>query len=228
MGAKTLGITGGNSVVLDLATEDFVTSQGYITGYTETDTLATVVSRGSTTSSTISVVETTGGGFLFRTNSGWGSWARNGFSFANGSGTPMKSLGAYGDNGTSLGYMYLGTDYQTNTFRVYDNYVYVPGLDLAMSNSNSDHGAGTYFRGDGSHFVLGLRNGNTFYLNYGNDSGVLRTYGTWYHQDVQILSTSRVLTNVSGNISMFTNDSGYLTSYQNNYISDVRLSEYNL
>ena len=31
-GSKTLGITNGNSVVLDLASEDFVTSQGYITG----------------------------------------------------------------------------------------------------------------------------------------------------------------------------------------------------
>jgi hypothetical protein len=196
---------------IDLSTLPFAPQGSYLTA--EADTLATVVSRGSTTSSTISVLETTGGGFLFRTNSSWGSWARNGFSFADGSGTPMKSLGAYGDNGTSLGYMYFGTDYQTNTFRIYDNYVYVPGLDLAMSNSNSDHGVGTYFRGDGAHFVLGLRNGNTFYLNYGNDAGALRTYGTWQHHDVQILSTSRVLTNVSGNISMFTNDSGYITGY---------------
>jgi len=179
---------------------------------TEVDTLATVVARGSTTTNSISVVESTGGGYLFRTSNGWGGWARHGFSFANGSGTVMKSLGAYGGSGTSLSYMYLGTDYQTNTLRIYNDYVYVPGLDLAMSNSNNSHGAGTYFRGDGGHFVLGLNNGNTLYLNYGNGSGILRTYGAWYHHDVQILSTSRVLTNVSGNISMFTNDSAYITA----------------
>jgi hypothetical protein len=46
-GTKTLGISGGNDITLDgLATEDFVTSQGYITSYTETDTLQSVVSRG--------------------------------------------------------------------------------------------------------------------------------------------------------------------------------------
>jgi len=97
-----------------------------------------------------------------------------------------------------------------------DGRTYFPGLDLSISNVNSSHGTGTYFRGDGSHFVLGLNNGNTLYLNYGNSGGSLRTFGTWYHESTQILSTSRVLTNVSGNISMFTNDAGYLTS-----VSDI-------
>ena len=47
---KELSISGGNSVILDgLATEEFVTSQGYLTSYTETDTLQSVTSRGSTT-----------------------------------------------------------------------------------------------------------------------------------------------------------------------------------
>jgi hypothetical protein len=59
-GSKTLGITNGNSVVLDLASEDFVTSQGYITGYTETDTLASVTGRGATTSIPITVTGTEG------------------------------------------------------------------------------------------------------------------------------------------------------------------------
>jgi len=97
-----------------------------------------------------------------------------------------------------------------------DGRTYFPGLDLSISNINGSHGSGTYFRGDGSHFVFGLSDGNTLYLNYGNSSGILRTFGTWYHESTQILSTSRVLTNVSGNISMFTNDAGYLTS-----VSDV-------
>jgi len=93
---------------------------------------------------------------------------------------------------------------------------YFPGLDLSISNVNGSHGSGTYFRGDGGHFVFGLSSGNTLYLNYGNSAGILRTFGTWYHESTQILSTSRVLTNVSGNISMFTNDAGYLTS-----VSDI-------
>jgi len=51
---KTLGISGGNDITLDgLATEEFVTGQGYITGYTESDTLATVTARGATTSGAI-------------------------------------------------------------------------------------------------------------------------------------------------------------------------------
>jgi hypothetical protein len=53
-GTKTLEISGGNDVTLDgLATEEFVTGQGYITGYTESDTLATVTARGATTSGAI-------------------------------------------------------------------------------------------------------------------------------------------------------------------------------
>jgi hypothetical protein len=55
-GNKNLSISNGNTVTLDgLATEEFVTTQGYITSYTETDTLATVVSRGNSTSSNIRV-----------------------------------------------------------------------------------------------------------------------------------------------------------------------------
>jgi len=55
IGSKTLGITNGNSVILDLATEDFVTSQGYITGYTETDTLDSVTDRNAVTTNAITV-----------------------------------------------------------------------------------------------------------------------------------------------------------------------------
>jgi hypothetical protein len=53
-GGKNLTISNGNTVTLDgLATEEFVTSQGYITGYTETDTLASVTGRGATTNTSI-------------------------------------------------------------------------------------------------------------------------------------------------------------------------------
>ena len=164
---------------VDLSALPFQAQGNYLTA--ESDTLATVVSRGSLTYNAISVAETTGGGYLYRTNSGWGGWARNGFSFADGSGTVMKALGAYGNAGTEVDYMYLGSDYLNNNLRIYSGYVYVPGLDLAISNINGDHGKGTYFRGDSSHFVLGLNNGNTFYFNYGNPSGAILSYGTLTH-----------------------------------------------
>ena len=62
------------------------------------------------------------------------------------------------------------------------NHLFFNGLSLNISNNNS-HGnsAGTYFRGDSSHFVFGLNSGNTLYLNYGNGSGALRTEGTITH-----------------------------------------------
>ena len=48
--AKNLSISNGNTITLEgLATEEFVTGQGYLTSYTETDTLQSVTSRGSTT-----------------------------------------------------------------------------------------------------------------------------------------------------------------------------------
>ena len=55
-GANELSISNGNSITLDgLATEAFVTSQGYITGYTEVDTLSSVTGRGATTSNLITI-----------------------------------------------------------------------------------------------------------------------------------------------------------------------------
>jgi len=146
---KTLTISNGNSVDLrQMASIQDVENYGFIT--TESDTLATVVSRGSLTSSTINVAETTGGGYVYRTNSGWGSWAREGFSFANGSGTVMKALGAYGDSGTLLSYMYLGTDYLTNAFRVYDNHTYTPQLGVNKTNPTYTLDVGGSLRTTGS------------------------------------------------------------------------------
>jgi hypothetical protein len=59
-----------------------------------------------------------------------------------------------------------------------DGRTYFPGLDLSISNVNSSHGTANYFRGDGSHFVLGT--GGTLYLNYANTSGSTFIYGTTY------------------------------------------------
>jgi hypothetical protein len=59
----SLTISNGNTVdLVGLATESFVTSQGYITSYSEVDTLASVTARGATTNTTLTLgkVITTG------------------------------------------------------------------------------------------------------------------------------------------------------------------------
>jgi hypothetical protein len=83
----------------------------------------------------------------------------------------------------------------TDTFT--GNVLAFPTLSLGIANNNSDNGYGTYFRGSNTHFVLGLSAGNTLYLNYGNSSGTMHTYGNWYHGETQILSAARALTNVT-------------------------------
>ena len=58
-----------------------------------------------------------------------------------------------------------------------DGYTYFHGLDLAISNTNSSHGAGNYLRGDSTHLVIGT--GGTLHLNYSGSTGIL--HGTsWY------------------------------------------------
>ena len=79
----------------------------------------------------------------------------------------------------------------------------INGINLTFNTDNVARGS-AYFRGGTDHLVLGLTNGNTLYLNYGNSSGSLRTYGNWYHGDTQILSSSRTLTNVAANASIIT------------------------
>ena len=94
-----------------------------------------------------------------------------------------SNQGIVGENNNGVSIVAGGSTRQT----IYGaGYTYFPGLDLAISNANSDHGKGTYFRGSSSYFVLGLTNGNTLYLNYGNAGGSMRTYGTVYHNDVNI------------------------------------------
>jgi hypothetical protein len=87
---------------------------GYISSYTETDTLASVTSRGASTSNPIYVDTTTGGGYVFRTSNSWGGWARNAFTISDGSSNLLVTLGGYGGSGTSLSYAYIGLAYNNN------------------------------------------------------------------------------------------------------------------
>jgi hypothetical protein len=89
-----------------------------------------------------------------------------------------SNQGIVGSNDSHVAIVSGGSTRQT----IYaDGRTYFPGLDLSISNVNSTHGTGTYFRGDNTHFVLGLNNGNTLYLNYGNGGGSIQSYGTLDH-----------------------------------------------
>jgi len=89
-----------------------------------------------------------------------------------------SNQGIVGSNDSHIAIVSGGSTRQT----IYaDGRTYFPGLDLAISNTNSDHGASTYFRGDTGHFVFGVKNGNTLYFNYGNGGGTIQSYGTLNH-----------------------------------------------
>ena len=64
---------------------------GYLTA--ESDTLATVTNRGNSTVQTLFIDQTTGGGYVFRTSSAWGGWARHAFSIADGSNNILSTIG---------------------------------------------------------------------------------------------------------------------------------------
>ena len=59
----------------------------------------------------------------------------------------------------------------TNTVEFHPDYTLFNGLNLAISRTNSTHGASNYFRGDTSHLVIGT--GGTLYLNYGGGTTII-------------------------------------------------------
>ena len=256
-------------------------SAGYITGYSETDTLDSVTTRGATTSNVITVggvnlndsnsiiEEASGNAFRFKTstgyidigskNTGWIHFEGNRPYYFGTSVTAFDGdIRPYSNNVRSLGstsyrwagiYANGGDSSQWNTAYGWGDHsqagyltslpshnhdgrylliggkaadsekldgidstqflrsdtsdtftgdvLAFPTLSLGISNNNSDNGYDTYFRGSSTHFVLGLKAGNTLYLNYGNASGTIRSYGSWLHGDTQILTNGRVLTNVT-------------------------------
>ena len=280
--ARHINVSGGDSSQWNTAYGWGDHSQeGYLTSYTETDTLDSVTTRGATTSNVITVggvnlndsnsiiEEASGNAFRFKTgtgyidigskNSGWIHFEGNrpyyfGTSstvfdgdvrpytnnvrslgsasyrwsqiYANGGdSTQWNSAYGWGDHSqagylTSLPshnhdgrYLLIGgkaadsekldgidsTQFlRSDTSDTFTGDVLgFPTLSLGISNNNSDNGYDTYFRGSSTHFVLGLTAGNTLYLNYGNASGSIRSYGSWLHGDTQILTNGRVLTNVT-------------------------------
>jgi hypothetical protein len=84
---------------------------GYITGYTETDTLATVVSRGNSTGGGRPITFDNGGGAII-TRASAGGWAM-GTYYQGSAGTTLAGFGAYGGN-DSLTYAWIGAAYDSS------------------------------------------------------------------------------------------------------------------
>jgi len=93
-------------------------------------------------------------------------------------GTPIIRLN---QEDTSSGYYLLqGTLGGTEQIRIERDGSIVMGSYLRIASNNVDWATGNYFRGTNNHFVLGVQNGGTLYLNYGNSSGTTRIDGsTW-------------------------------------------------
>jgi hypothetical protein len=83
---------------------------GYITSYTETDTLATVVGRGNSTGGGRPITLDTGGGAIF-VRASTGGWSM-GTYYQGSSGTTLAGFGAYGGN-NSLTWAWVGPGYES-------------------------------------------------------------------------------------------------------------------
>lgn len=87
-----------------------------ITGTAASETLSTVTNRGNSTGTSI-YIDQAGEGFVFRTSTGWGGWARNTHVISTSANTTLAAFGGYGGSGTSLSYSFIGIDYLNNWIR---------------------------------------------------------------------------------------------------------------
>ena len=163
----------------------FTNNSGYITGYTETDTLASVTSRGATTSTPVT----------FNGNVTLGNSAD--LVFVDLAGTfPTSGKGfdwTLNNDGARIYAIQPSSDSIDLVFQLRDN---------ATTNDRFvfwvDDWQGAAF----DKYPLIIRGGTEFDLV---DSGL-------FVRGTQVLTNARVLQNISGNISMFTNDSAYITN----------------
>ena len=179
-GVLTLSGVGRAGATVDL-------DNRYLTSYSETDTLQSVTARGNTTDRTISI-QNSNPVLILKDVDSTGS-SQLGYISLKDSSDVEKGWMGYGSGANTD----LTIKNSLGKVRLDATYTYIPGLDLAISSTNSDHGKGTYFRGSNTHFVLGLQAGNTLYLNYGNESGALRLYGNTYYNNSLMLNSSRDL-----------------------------------
>jgi hypothetical protein len=174
---SSISISNGNSVTLEgLATEEYVTSQGYITSYTETDTLNSVTGRGNTTTNGISVGSLTVPSFIYLSNAGANnafiseSWGVN----LNGITThPVQVRGASFSVGYSLG---GGTNYGTNNLYVAGNVGFGTDSPTQRLDVNGNISLGSWTKAGNTY--VGLRRADDGTFGNGGDSGlVIESYG---------------------------------------------------
>jgi hypothetical protein len=185
----------------------------YLTSYSETDTLGTVTGRDNTTNSTMIIRESSAGGFEFRTNDSWGSWARNTHSISTGGGTHLYAFGGYGGSGTSLGYAWLGKGYDDTNIRMYPDgetqlfynnsrklVVNAKGAKVGTTNG----GASSTIISDLDTIIeLGVQDGTGAgqAANYPSASGVV-----FHHGGTSTAALKHIQPNISTDIFKFTSD----------------------
>ena len=169
-----------------LATQSWVTSQGYITSYSETDTLASVTARGSSTNGSIYVNGLLTGGLGAATTEGTLDW--NDSSNARAGQGHTLLLGNH-SNGPGPGEYFhpVGFEYSSKNGS---------GNVTQLAISYGSPGNKMYMRGK----YGGSWTGWTQFITSANIGG----------QSVNYAATAGALTSM--NISQFTNNSGYLTS----------------
>lgn len=165
---------------------------GYITGYTETDTLATVTARGATTSSVVRInnqlqvgqntngtayIDAYGGYAWFGRDSNTAGIRIDGSGNVHTTGT-LNSVGALTQNGNQVLH---ATNYSSYALplsggAITGNVTF--GSLLKIGTDNTDWTTGNYLRGATNHLVIGVQAGGTLYANYGNSTGTLRLYGS--------------------------------------------------
>jgi len=177
----------------------FTNDSAYITGYTETDTLATVTGRGSTTSSSITAERYRGNNSLIL----------NSFTTVN----PSSNVFLYSQPNDRDSWIYLDSADTGSNWGIYHRQI-----DSAVGGME---GNSIGFIGGGANALrayIGLSTGNGYFAgtlsaSQFNGSGAGLT-GTASSLSVSYATTAGALTSM--NISQFTNNSGYLTS-----VSDI-------
>ncbi len=209
-GVVTITKNDGNTVTVDLDGR-YQLSGSYLTGYTETDTLATVTARGASTATPVT----------FNSDVTLGNAAD--LKFVDLAGTfPTSGKGfdwTLNNDGARIYAIQPSSDSIDFVFQLRDN---------ATTNDRFVFHVDDYQGPAFDKYPLIIRGGTEFDLV----NSALYVGGTL------VLSNGRALQNITGNISMFTNDSGYLTAHpsvsaassSNNsgrtYIQDILLDSF--
>lgn len=116
-----------------------------------------------------------------------------------------QPIGNYADAGHTHSYLPLGGGTLTGTLTLN---AATPQINF---NGTSDGGVDMAIKVDPESLIFfEPEDGDKVHFKIMDDTGVDAPYGYWVN-GTQVITSGRALQNVSGNISMFTNNSGYLT-----------------